>query len=325
MTYKDMYPNVPDQETKKRESMAGRGLTFEEISIPIPGESYPLDGFLCRRTVKSENGYFVDERVAKDMVVLHFTVGYFHGDMPTLVHAKPNYRVSTNFVIGRDGTTYQLFSSAQWAYHLGRSAIGGNTFNSRRSVSIELSNLGPLKLSEGRLKTIYDTDYCPLDEKDAYIKLDEPYRGFEYYMTHTEEQYETLIVLLRYLTSVYDIPRTFMPEDKRYLPFKNDDEARNFQGISSHVNFRTSGKYDIGPAFDWQKVIDGVTASQFQPKPKVRGRSAFAPQPEVKSVEELEIEIEKHMAPPPFDPSKYGEEGQEPFDPISNPSAQAAD
>jgi N-acetylmuramoyl-L-alanine amidase len=319
MNYDEMYPKVADQEIQKRESLAQRGLAFEAFSIPIPRESYTLDGFLCRRSKDEENTYFVDERVDKDMVVMHFTVGYLHGDLPTLVHPKPNYRVSTNFLIGRDGTIYQLFSSAQWAYHLGKSAVGGNSHNSRRSVSIELSNLGPLQLNGSRLQNVYKGDYCSLSDQDAYIKLDQPYRGFQYYMTHTEEQYESLIILLRYLTSVYDIPRSFLPEAKRMVPFGSSSEARAFKGISTHVNFRKSGKYDIGPAFEWQKVIAGVMADTFQPKPKLRGRSAFAPQPEVNSVEELETTIEKHMSPPPFDASLYGEEGQEPFDPMTDP------
>jgi len=58
-----------------------------------------------------------------------------------------------------------------------------------------------------------------------------------------------LISLLRYLTAQYNIPRTFLPENKRHIT-GTESELPNFKGITSHVNYRTSGKWDIGPAFD---------------------------------------------------------------------------
>jgi hypothetical protein len=53
-----------------------------------------------------------------------------------------------------------------------------------------------------------------------------------------------------------------LPEPKRYTA---TDEVLNFRGIVSHVNYRDTGKWDIGPAFDWNKVIQGVQAARFAP------------------------------------------------------------
>ena len=33
-----------------------------------------------------------------------------------------------------------------------------------------------------------------------------------------------------------------------------------FNGLVSHVNYRATDKEDIGPAFDWNRVIEGVTS-----------------------------------------------------------------
>ena len=64
-------------------------------------------------------------------------------------------------------------------------------------------------------------------------------------------------LLLRYGTARYEIPRKFLPVRKRYLA---DPDAAHFKGIVSHVNFRSRDKWDIGPAFDWARVMEGVRA-----------------------------------------------------------------
>ena len=36
------------------------------------------------------------------------------------------------------------------------------------------------------------------------------------------------------------------------------DDIANFRGVTSHVNYRPTGKWDIGPAFDWERLIKAV-------------------------------------------------------------------
>ena len=152
-----------------------------------------------------------------------------------------------------------MWSSAFWAYHLGSGAIGGNTNGSKRTIAIEISNIGFLKEIGNKLVTVYsDNDvYCDLMEKQFYTKLDTPYRGQQYYATYTKKQYESLIILLRYLTAEYNIPGEFLPEDKRF-DIGSANELVNFKGITSHINYRSSGKWDIGPAFDWDRIITSL-------------------------------------------------------------------
>jgi N-acetyl-anhydromuramyl-L-alanine amidase AmpD len=131
---------------------------------------------------------------------------------------------------------------------------------SRESIGIEISNIGPLKLIGNNLVTTYsDTDiYCTLAETQYYTKLSTKYRGFEYFATYTPVQYEAISKLIRFLCARYTIPENFMNEPERY-EIMTDAAFKNYTGIVSHVNCRT-GKVDIGPAFDWNKVILSVKA-----------------------------------------------------------------
>lgn len=142
---------------------------------------------------------------------------------------------------------------------MGSGAIGGNTNGSKRTIAIEMSNIGFLKRIDNKLVTVYnDTDvYCDVNDKQFYTQLESPYRGELYYATFTKEQYDSLLLLLRYLTAEYNIPKAFLPEDKRYIT-GIENELVNFKGIVSHVNYRSSGKWDIGPAFNWEKIIKGL-------------------------------------------------------------------
>lgn len=256
---------------------ASNDFKLEAFSIPIKGESIRLDGY----TIRPQNGYqgyFFDEAITKEKIVLHFTAGHLRGDLFSLTD-KVRGHVSVPFVIARDGTIYQLFSSKSWSYHLGKKALGGNGSQSKKSIGIELSNYGPLTFKEGNLETIYSRMknpntgkigpqdiYCSKEDTDLYMKLKTPFRTETYFATFTEAQYESLIILLRYLTNQYDIPRAFLPIDTRY---EATEDVVDFKGIVSHVNYRISGKWDLGPAFEWDKVIRGVQSKSFAPKARL--------------------------------------------------------
>jgi len=231
---------------------SGKEHTLIKKSIEIFGE----DSFMNYVEVRPSSGdesYFYNVKADKDQIVLHYTMGYLKGDIAAL--SKKDYHVSVPFVIGRNGTIYNLYPSAYWSYHLGKGAVGGNQTRSRASIGIEISNIGPLNKNGDNLVTTYSDDdiYCGLDQKDFYEE--KSFRNFDYYATFTDKQYDSLIVLLRYLTARYKIPRDFPGEDTRYV---TSEASALFKGIVTHVNYRATGKTDIGPAFDWDRVIKGV-------------------------------------------------------------------
>jgi len=202
---------------------------------------------------KGITDYYYTEEHEKTAIVLHFTVGYLTGDLATLIEQSSH--MSVPYVIGRNGTVYQLFDPKYWAYHLGRGTVGGNTVNSKRTIAIELSNIGPLSRDNAKeLSSIYGSRYCDIVEKDYYTKLQTTYRKYSYYATFTDKQYETLSQLISYLCGKFNIPKRLIAEDQRYNIFNSAEEATSFKGICSHVNFRAYGKVDIGPAFKWSCI-----------------------------------------------------------------------
>jgi N-acetyl-anhydromuramyl-L-alanine amidase AmpD len=246
-------------------------FTFTPFSVGVPDEDLTLRGLLCKP--KTRTGYFntPEPPPAKKRIVLHFTAGNLSGGMNALT--TQDRRVSVAFVLARDGTIYQLFPSKYWSGHIGAGIgnAGTNNAQDKVTVGIEIINYGYLVERNGILETIYSRTpenpnrvdlFCPLSQTEAYQKLETPFRDQKYYASYTPQQYDSLIILLRFLTKKYNIPRQFLDETKRFLPTQ---DVLSFEGIVSHVNYRTSGKWDIGPAFDWKQVVAGVQAATYQP------------------------------------------------------------
>ena len=284
---------------------------FTERSHEIPGDEGPLH-FV--EVIKKDNdaSYFYHEEVDKKQIVLHFTAGQIRGDIITLT--TRDLKISTLFVVGRDGTAYKLFPNSKfWSYHLGRGAIGGNKRLSSASVGIEISNWGPLREDGiGGLVTFEQGHwYCTLDQTDAYVKVSRPYRGAIYFASMTDEQYEGLILILRYLTRTFDIPTDFLPAGRRDQLFPSHQAARDFQGITCHTNYRDSGKWDFcEEAFDWERVIAGLRADTFEPELTQTGTRSWLGGPE--PITEAEAtEAIRGMHAGDQDPDQYGEDGPE--------------
>lgn len=231
----------------------GKKFILTKGDFPIKGTSESITIIDCVRENKDKS-YYYEEPTTKRKIILHFTMGYLKGDIATLTKGH----VSVPFVIGRNGKIYNLFASKYWSYHLGAGATGGNSAMSKESIGIELSNIGPLIRKGDNLVTTYgDNDiYCNINETQFYTKLATKYREYEYYAKFTESQYSNLIKLIKFLCSKYNLPTNFIEPANRYNLLSNS-QFSNFSGIASHVNCRND-KTDIGPAFDWDRVIAGV-------------------------------------------------------------------
>lgn len=283
---------LPQLETNFLATGNNGEYNLKKIAVPVPGENLTLNGMLC--TPAHRTGYFHDVAHPKERILLHFTAGQIRSDMSALT--RQDFHVSVPFVIGRNGTIYQLYSSKFWSGNIGNGIGNGGNAEDKKTIAIEISNYGFLTEKDGNLETIYSRlkdaqgrigpadVYCSLSETAAYQRLSTPFRGQSFYPTYTNEQYESLIVLLRYLTATFNIPRQFLPENKRYV---TTNDVLSFKGIVSHVNYRESGKWDIGPAFDWNRVIGGVQAATFIPS-VAAGRDVVPNEDVIRSEEELE-------------------------------------
>jgi len=219
----------------------------------VPSKFNNLDIYKLEST---NTKYYYKEIVKKKAIVLHYTEGFLKYDIIALTGTEHK---SVSFVLARNGKIYQLFDPKYWSYHLGPDSMGQNKICSSQTIGIEISNIGALTLKGKILYDIYKKKYCNLSETKYYKKLS--YRGKKYYATFTDAQYQSLKKLILAICIEFNIPYTFLPEDKRLETFDNPT-AMNYSGICTHVNFRNSKddknkeyeKYDIGPAFDWNAV-----------------------------------------------------------------------
>jgi N-acetyl-anhydromuramyl-L-alanine amidase AmpD len=160
------------------------------------------------------------------------------------------------YVVARDGNIYRLFDETKnWAYHLGPGAVGGNQHMSQRTVAIEISNVGALQESGDDLLTGYGDVYCSKADKSHYVKLPTEFRGSRYYAAFTAPQVESVALLVKFLCESFGIPLQLRDGKAMYQTFSSDEEARAWRGVSSHVNYRPSGKTDLGPAFPWESLL----------------------------------------------------------------------
>jgi N-acetyl-anhydromuramyl-L-alanine amidase AmpD len=260
-------------EQKFKTGNAGNYL-LKPFAIPVPGdEPTMLRGMDCTPS-DAFTGYYREEKFKKERIVLHHTVGNIAGDIGSLTSRKRGL-VSVPFVIARDGTVYRLHNPSFWSNHLGLAAVGNpENDQDKMTIGIELSNYGALVPILGNMETVYSRQldgagvakidvYCSQAERQAYIKSEKVYRGYQYFATFTNAQYNSLILLLRYLTLKYGIARNFLPESTRYDIVQ---DVLEFSGIVSHVNYRAD-KNDIGATFDWNRVVNGVKSRKFVPLP----------------------------------------------------------
>src|SRR5688500_17619088 len=95
--------------------------SLQRIAVPVPGEPLTLEGLFCKPVRRS--GYYHAVAHPKERIVLHYTAGNLRSDLSALT--RQDYHVSVPFVIARDGTIFQLYSSKYWSGNIGKGI--GNT------------------------------------------------------------------------------------------------------------------------------------------------------------------------------------------------------
>ena len=151
---------------------------------------------------------------------------------------QQNNYVNTPYIIDSDGIIYKLYNDKYWAYHLGTK---DQTLN-KHSIGIELDNLGPLIYTKkGFTSYAYPNQY--------YIKSNNVldfgtngYRGHRFYEAYSQQQIDSLKLLLLDLCDRYGIPKHY-----NNTMFELSQEALNHvPGIWSHTSVRID-KSDVCP------------------------------------------------------------------------------
>ncbi|MEM1329746.1 MAG: N-acetylmuramoyl-L-alanine amidase [Planctomycetota bacterium] len=225
-----------------------------------------------------------------DQFVMHYDVC---GDSRTCFRVLHDGRhLSVHFMLDLDGTIYQTLDLKERAWHA--------TVSNSRSVGIEIANMGaypspdddvlrewyaregertritlPPRRGDGALRDLS----MPL-----YASRAEPVSGviqgrelFQYDLT--DAQYESLIKLTATLSTALPRIRLEAPRgpDGAVIPgVLPPDELASFQGVLGHYHVQ-SNKVDPGPAFDWDRVLEGARATKRSGSP--RGHWGAAPAP----------------------------------------------
>ena len=163
-----------------------------------------------------------------DRVVIHYTARDIGPTLDTLADDK-NRKASVHYVVDRDGTIYRLVDEKYSAWHAGctKTQSDPNCIEGMnpRSIGIEVVNYG--YLCDDKLGV--NSDRCKF--------LAHALRGnTDYWEAYPEEQMNSLIGL------VSDIIR------------RNSGITVDRTHIIGHDEV-TSGKFDPGPAFDWNDFI----------------------------------------------------------------------
>jgi len=197
-------------------------------------------------------GQYILEEYQKKQIYLHHTAGNSNPYATVDFFKSTPDRVATSFVIGginkdiTDGEIVQCFPYKYWAYHLGLKQKHFNDENvkyqqlDKISVGIEITNWGPLTLTEKGWQTYTKNTYLKDSEVITY---EHPFKGYKHYHKYTDGQINSLYELLKFLSKELHIDPTYKGDkifsiDKRALLGE--------PGIYTHVSVRPD-KSDCHP------------------------------------------------------------------------------
>jgi hypothetical protein len=206
-----------------------------------------------------------------DQFVIHYDVC---GTSRTCFRVLHDVRgLSVHFMLDIDGTIYQTLDVKERAWHA--------TTSNDRSIGVEIANMGAYAPGEkdplarwyvrdasGRTAITIPPELAGGGVLNPGIyrpSRDEPVVGEIQGRTLrqydlTPQQYESLIRLTATLCRIFPNLPCACPRDAAGRPATAklpDDELAAYRGILGHYHIQTD-KADPGPAFDWDRVLDGA-------------------------------------------------------------------
>ena len=209
-----------------------------------------------------------------DQFVIHYDVCGTSAQCFFILHDVRD--LSVHFMLDVDGTIYQTLDLKERAWHA--------TIANSRSVGIEIANIGAygVNATDSPLEQWYPHDSSgkrrlalPIYVKKGNLPADfvgRPIReeavvgeiqGKQLKMYDlTPQQYDSLTKLTATLCKVFPKIKCDYPKDEKGQLINHKLTAEQFaayQGVLGHYHIDT-GKTDPGPAFQWERVINGARA-----------------------------------------------------------------
>lgn len=242
-----------------------------KIEEPVNQTINPVQEHLNQSNLKiiqqllPPNQYVQDSKFKVQQVYLHHTAG---GTAQSTINywLSNKERISTHYIIDRDGTIYQCIPLEKaWGYHLYVASPGnkidrkykklGSKYDAQ-SIGIELASYGYVNFIDGKFVNYVGK----LIHHDRVVKLDKPCKGYSYWEDYTEDQVKALELLLLHLLQEYPILQHGMKEDYSNLDEIDLDALEMKPGIYSHQNVR-SDKYDVVPSPRLIKMLNSLKAN----------------------------------------------------------------
>ena len=206
---------------------------------------------------------------AVDKFVLHFDISGTSRQCFNVLHDRSG--LSVHFMLDLDGTIYQTLDLKERAWHA--------TIANSRSVGVEIANVGaygkdeadpfaewyaresdgqvrltiPPRLGDGGIRGVYRP---ARNEPVRGVIQGRELRQYDF----TPQQYEALIKLTAVLCRIFPQLRCDYPRDEsgQLIPCKlSAGQLAAYQGLLGHYHVQAD-KVDPGPAFQWDKVIEGA-------------------------------------------------------------------
>lgn len=188
-----------------------------------------------------KNQYF-HTSCEKKRIVLHHTAG---GTAKSSINWWNTHddRVSTPYLIDRDGTILEVFRPDFWAYALGINS----SWAEKKSIHIEICNFGWLSKHNGKMFRQVGDKLIPF--QGEYVEYKQPHRGHLYYEKYTDQQIASVIFLINYLSNKFNIQIKGSNVEKFWWSDRNSTK-----NIISHTTVRKD-KSDIHPQPNLIKAI----------------------------------------------------------------------
>jgi N-acetyl-anhydromuramyl-L-alanine amidase AmpD len=221
----------------------------------------------------------------KSIIVLHHTAGGQDAKATIAGWNTRTDRVSTHFVLEKSGNYDQLYDYKAWGNHIGITAdpfkrVGAifQNFN-KTTIGIEIINIGPLVLREGKLINTYDETAIKKGKKtvaqarkytlgvDASKSVDAngkeaPYKGYSYWEKYPQAQLLGLEKILRDIIAKNPKCKiTYNFND--YFPPQGTESANAIRGVTgtyTHNSFK-QGKVDVGPVPEIIALLKRLTTA----------------------------------------------------------------
>ena len=173
---------------------------------------------------------FSERKEDIDTIVIHFTASStLNGTIAWF--RNPKSRVSSHYVIGRDGKVVQMVKDSKKAWHAGKSQLWSRKNVNEFSIGIELVNWGELKRIDGKYYTWPNnwTREYSVEEFGEPIEMND-----SFWAPYTELQLQACIKLCQTLR----------------LKYPNITESN----ILGHMHISKPRKKDPGPHFPFIRI-----------------------------------------------------------------------